>query len=242
MNDERFAARCNVIDHQLRILEICHSEYGTQNWYTIPDHEVNIIHKFWATTLRSIHLGRHMLILKGIVKGKLDPADEHTLAECIEGKYKNNLLMRTVTEAEYNKLVSQRHLMLKNGTCRSVAVNRKAKQQARRSVAKRKRAEQKAAEVKAQSQDAQKAIVAGAVEMLTAHSDDDTDDSEDSQCKPTVSKSARKGSPLAGDTTGDGKVVTSPLATNKPGSESVAPATEGEANSCLLYTSPSPRD
>ena len=88
--------------------------------------------------------------------------------------------------------------MLKNGTCRSVAVNRKAKQQARRSVAKRKRAEQRAAEVKAQSQDAQKAIVAGAVEMLTAYSDDDTDDSEDSQCKPTASKSARKGSPLAG--------------------------------------------
>ena len=92
---------------------------------------------------------------------------------------KHNLLMRTVTEAEYNRLVSKRHLMLKNGTCHSVAFNRKMKQQTRRSIAKRKRAELRAKAVKDQSQDAQKAIVAGAVGMLTAYSDDDTDDSED---------------------------------------------------------------
>ena len=74
---------------------------------------MNIIHRFWAQTLREMHLGRHMLTLKGMVNGKLDPADEHTLAECIAGKYKHNLLMRTVPEAEYNKLVSQRHLMVR---------------------------------------------------------------------------------------------------------------------------------
>ena len=56
MNDERFAARCNVIDHELHILELWHSEYGAQNWHTIPDHEVNIIHRFWVQTLREMHL------------------------------------------------------------------------------------------------------------------------------------------------------------------------------------------
>ena len=77
-----------------------------------------------------------MLTLKGIVNGKLDPADERTLAECLEGKYKYNLLMKTVPDVEYFSLVSKRHLMVRNKTCRSVAYNRKVMQSARRAIAK----------------------------------------------------------------------------------------------------------
>ena len=52
-----------------------------------------------------------MLTLKGIVNGKLDPGDEQTLAECVADKYKYNQRMKTVPDAEYIRLVSQRRLM-----------------------------------------------------------------------------------------------------------------------------------
>ena len=38
-----------------------------------------------------MYLRKHMITLEDIVKGKLDQADENTLIECIDGKYKNNL-------------------------------------------------------------------------------------------------------------------------------------------------------
>ena len=110
-SDRRFAARCGEIDHELRVLELYQSEYGAQDWHTIPDHEVQAHHRFWIQTLRRMYFGKHMLTLKGIVNGKLDPADKQTLAECVAGKYKYNQRMKTVPDAEYIRLVSQRRLM-----------------------------------------------------------------------------------------------------------------------------------